>query len=505
MSKLAQPVLTISRVRKSFGLVNAVVDANLTAFSGEAVALMGANGAGKSTTMNMLGGLIRPDAGEICVDGKLVTFVGPRAATEAGIAFVHQELSVFPTMTVAENIFIGDFPLKFGRIDRKKIERESAALLSSLGAHMSPATLVSELSVGERQMVEIARAMRRNPRIVIFDEPTSSLSSREKAYFTDTLRALKSRGVAVIYITHFVSEIFDVCDQVVVMRNGETVANRPIGDVTHADVVSLMLGEIAARDHSDGSLSANAEVVLKVENLSNPGRIEDASFELHKGEILGLWGLLGAGRTELVRGLLGYDGVAKGLIQLRGENGLAPVSSHELRQCTAFVTEDRRGEGLLLPMSVANNIALPNLSGLSGKSGIVRRAPLRSLAEKMIRDLSIKVSGPDQRAETLSGGNQQKVVFAKWLASSPRILILDEPTRGLDLNAKADIIQLTQELAETGVAVIVISSELEELMQLSHRYLIISEHRVTGALPGSATEAELVAALSAPLVGEHVA
>jgi ABC-type sugar transport system ATPase subunit len=500
-----KPALVISGLRKSFGPVNAVTNATLAAYRGQALALMGANGAGKSTTVNMLGGLMKPDAGEIRINGQVASFNGPRAATEAGIAFVHQELSIFPTMSVAENIFIGDFPIRAGRIDRSRIEREAGTLLDALGAKMSPAALVSELSVGERQMVEIARAMRRSPDILIFDEPTSSLSSREKGYLKETIRALKGSGVAIIYITHFVSEIFEVCDRVVVMRNGETVADHAITDVDHGEVVRLMLGDIAVRERPARHASADAETILRVTGLSSPGRIDDASFDLRRGEILGLWGLLGAGRTEMVRGLLGLDGTVRGTIELLSDDCLAPVAPAQLRQCTAFVTEDRRGEGLLLPMSIADNIALPNLRTLSGRSGLVRRGPLRALAAKMINDLSIRVSGPEQRAETLSGGNQQKAVFGKWLATAPRILILDEPTRGLDLNAKADIIQLTRDLAASGVGVILISSELEELMLMSHRYLIISERRVTGTLPGSSKEAELISALSTSFGNEQAA
>ena len=493
------PVLTMTGLRKAFGTVQAVSDGRLTARQGEVMALLGANGAGKSTMMNLLGGLVRPDAGQISIAGQAVSFTGPTDAIRAGIAFVQQELSIFGSMTVAENVFAGAFPTRAGRIDRAAMQDAARALLAQLGATIDVSRPVDGLSTGDRQMVEIARALRARPRILIFDEPTSSLSAPEKALLHAAIRDLKVKGVAIIYISHFISDVFDICDRVTVMRNGQTIAERLAGETDQAEVVRLMLGEIGAAGRIVSDAAVPGPVALRVVGLTAPPRIHEAGFDLHRGEILGIWGLLGAGRTELVRGLLGLDGPVGGRIDLSGPNGLAPATPRDLRAVTAFVTEDRRGEGLLLPFSVGDNIALPNLDALS-KRGVVQRARVRDLALRLIGRLSIKVSGPAQRAGTLSGGNQQKVVLAKWLAGAPTIMILDEPTRGLDLAAKDDILRLAVDLAGQGVAVLLISSELEELMRVSHRYLIVRERRVAGTLPGHATEAELIAALSTPMV-----
>ena len=488
--------LIVSHLHKAYGPVQAVSDASLMVESGQAVAIMGANGAGKSTLMNMLGGLVRPDGGAITLGGVALHLTSPATAIAAGIAFVQQELSVFPTMTVAENICIGDFPLRAGRLNKPVMRAEAAALLTALGAHLNPDTAVAALSTGERQMIEIARAMRRKPRVLIFDEPTSSLAAAEKARLFDLIRGLKAQGAAILYITHFVGEIFDVCDRVMVMREGRSVADRAIADVTKGEVVTLMLGEIGTQARLAAPTPSIGPPVLQVRDLASPNRIEAASFTLHQCEIVGLWGLLGSGRTELARGLLGLDGAVTGEIGFALDGPLRPILPQDLRQHAAFVTEDRRGEGLVLPFSVADNMALPNLADVSFGPGLISRAKVRALAVSLIAQLSIKVSGPAQKAGTLSGGNQQKVVFAKWLASKPRLLILDEPTRGLDLAAKGDILRLTTDLAANGASVLLISSELEELMRVCHRYLVLSERRIVAELPGSATESQLIDALS---------
>ena len=490
------PILELAGLQKTFGVTRAVVDGNLTLRSGEAVALIGANGAGKSTLMNMLGGIVRPDAGEIRVHGRAVELRSPRDAARAGIAFVQQELAVFPTLSVAENVFADDYPVHLGRIDRARMAARTEELLAAVGADLDPARPLEGLSTGACQMVEIARAMRSEPKIVIFDEPTSSLSAREKERFHQVVHRLKASGVAIVYITHFINEIFGTCDRVCVMRNGAMVADAPVNSVSHAELVDLMLGEVVADERLVPDDLVHDDAVLTVENLTLPGQVEDASFTLHRGEIVGLWGLLGSGRTELARAVLGLDGPPSGRLTLHAGSRSRVVRPEEVRRITAFVTEDRKGEGLLMPFSVARNVALPNLETLAGRLGWVRRGALRTLTAGLIRSLAIKVFGPQQRVGTLSGGNQQKVVLAKWLASRPEIVILDEPTRGLDLSAKADVLRLASELAREGAAILIISSELEELMRISHRYLIMQERRLVGELDGDADEAALIAALS---------
>lgn len=488
--------LTVSHVRKSFGTVQAVIDASLTVAPGEAVAVMGANGAGKSTLMNMLGGIVQPDEGLMTLGGSELRLTGPAESIAAGIAFVQQELSVFPTMTVAENICIGNFPMQSGRINTAAMNEEAARLLAALGTSLSPKGAVADLSTGEKQMIEIARAMRRNPKVLILDEPTSSLANAEKVRLFQLIRGLKDQGVAVLYITHFVGEIFEVCDRVMIMREGCTVADHLIAETTKQDVVKLMLGEIGTQDRMVASNHVAGPPVLRVMDLSSPNRIEDASFTLHAGEIVGLWGLLGSGRTELARGMLGLDGPVTGKIEIAEGGEMVSISPNNLRRHTAFVTEDRRGEGLLLPFSVAENIALPNFADVSVGAWFVSRSKIRALANRLIDQLAIKVSGPSQKVSTLSGGNQQKVVFGKWLAAKPRILILDEPTRGLDLAAKGDILRLTTELAAAGATVLLISSELEELLRVCHRYLVVSERRVVAEFSADASERDLIEALS---------
>ncbi len=485
-------MLDVRGLAKSYGSVRALRHADLTVAAGEAVAVMGANGAGKSTLMNVLGGLTAPDAGTIVLDGQAIRPDGPAGARAAGIAFVQQELSVFPTMSVAENVFAGDYPTRAGRIDRRAMEARATELLAVLGTGIDARAPVSSLGTGARQMVEIARALRRDPKVMILDEPTSSLSADEKARLHSVVRGLKARGVAVIYVTHFVGEIFEICERVVVMRDGRSVGDMRIAETDQAAVVAAMLGEIGRQDRIVGP-APQGPPILRVTDLWAPGRVVHAGFELRRGEIVGLWGLLGSGRTEIVRAMLGLDGPVSGSIGYGPD--LAPITPEALRAEAAFVTEDRRGEGLLLPFSVAENVALPNLAEVS-RGGLVRRGRIAALAHRMIDALAIRVSGPGQRVGTLSGGNQQKVVFARWLASAPQLLILDEPTRGLDLGAKAEILRLTVDLAARGAAVLVISSELEELMRICHRYLVVSERRIVGELPGSATEDDLVAALS---------
>ncbi|MEM8552609.1 MAG: sugar ABC transporter ATP-binding protein, partial [Pseudomonadota bacterium] len=354
------PTLKMEGISKAFGAVQAVADGHLVVNAGEVVALLGANGAGKSTLMNILGGVLRPDAGTIAIDGTAVSFATPRDAQASGVAFVQQELSVFPTLSVAENVFAGDYPVRGGRIDRAAMRARTAELLQTLGVDIAPDRPLEGLSTGECQLVEIARAMRRDPRIVIFDEPTSSLSAREKERFHDVVAVLKGNGVAVLYITHFINEVFGVADRVSIMRGGDTVADRAIGEITQAEIVEIMLGDVVADGRIGAHLHPGAQTVLEVENLALPGRVESASFSLHAGEIVGLWGLLGSGRTELVRALLGLDGMPEGDIRLRRNGALAPVTAEELQRSAAFVTEDRKREGLLLPCSVSRNMALPN-------------------------------------------------------------------------------------------------------------------------------------------------
>ena len=492
---MSKSILKMHNIEKRFGPITALSHANFELKKGSVVALVGANGAGKSTLMNVLGGITTQDNGQILINDEKVDFNSPGDAARYGIQFVHQELSIFKTMTVAENIFINKFPSKYGLISKHMMETTATQLLAELGSNLNPKHSVETLSTGDCQMVVIARAMLGSPKILILDEPTSSLSKYEKEKLNDVIRRLKTSGVAIIYISHFISEIFEVCDAVTVMRNGATISSQTINETDNATIIELMLGDVASIEKKRKQ-EKNETIFLSVDNLQNENKVQEATFILNKGEILGIWGLLGSGRTELVRSIIGLDGRPEGTIRINKNGKLSPISVEYLSQVTAYVSEDRRGEGVLLPMSVQKNTALPNLRKVSRSLGIINLEKVRNLAKRVIDSLSVKVSSSDQAVSTLSGGNQQKIVFGKWLETEPDLLILDEPTRGLDISAKGEILKLATNLANAGVSILFISSELEELMKISDRYLIVSERHVVAELPGNSTQDSLISALS---------
>jgi len=492
---MSKSILKMHNIEKRFGPITALSHANFELKKGSVVALVGANGAGKSTLMNVLGGITTQDNGQILINDEKVDFNSPGDAARYGIQFVHQELSIFKTMTVAENIFINKFPSKYGLISKHMMETTATQLLAELGSNLNPKHSVETLSTGDCQMVVIARAMLGSPKILILDEPTSSLSKYEKEKLNDVIRRLKTSGVAIIYISHFISEIFEVCDAVTVMRNGATISSQTINETDNATIIELMLGDVASIEKKRKQ-EKNETIFLSVNKLQNENKVQEATFILNKGEILGIWGLLGSGRTELVRSIIGLDGRPEGTIRINKNGKLSPISVEYLSQVTAYVSEDRRGEGVLLPMSVQKNTALPNLRKVSRSLGIINLEKVRNLAKRVIDSLSVKVSSSDQAVSTLSGGNQQKIVFGKWLETEPDLLILDEPTRGLDISAKGEILKLATNLANAGVSILFISSELEELMKISDRYLIVSERHVVAELPGNSTQDSLISALS---------
>jgi ABC-type sugar transport system ATPase subunit len=494
---MATPYLRMRGISKRFPGVVALRRVDLDVYAGEAHAVMGANGAGKSTLMNILGGVIGKDEGEISIGGQLVDLRSPIQSLDRGIAFVYQELNSLPTMTVAENVFADGLPQRRGLVDFAEADRRTTEILVRLGSSLDPRAPVSQLSTGDRQLVEIARALRRNPNILVFDEPTSSLSQPERQRLFEVIRGLKQQGVAVIYITHFVDEIFVICERVTVLRNGETVFNGDIGSVTARDVVHQMMGAVENEIRLAPYRVVESNIVLDVQNLSRGEELCDVSLALRAGEILGIWGLLGSGRTELVRAIVGLDPIESGRLRWRdGRGELAEISPSDLYADAGLVTEDRRGEGLFLPLSAADNIVLPSLRRIAGFAGIIDRRKQKVIAQEMIRRLNIKVTGDDQKAATLSGGNQQKLVFARWLATAPRLFLLDEPTRGLDIGAKTEILKLILELAAADTAVLLISSEIEELTRVCDRYLVISRGRIVGELPATATQRDLLAAVS---------
>ena len=491
------PRLQMSNVAKRFGPVVALTDGNLTLHAGEVHALMGANGAGKSTLMNILGGVISKDTGGVAIDGEPVELNGSAHAAALGIAFVHQELTTMPTLSVAENLFLGDYPKRGPFIARRRMIAETAGLLKQVGCQVDPLALVETLSTGDRQLVEIARAIRKAPKIIIFDEPTSSLSGPEREKLFGVIETLRADGAAIVFISHFLDEVFRISDRITVMRNGQTVGTWMKAETSTAEVVENMLGSVAATDRVREPFAAVGGPFLSARGITSGTLIDDVDLTMRPGEIVGLWGLLGSGRTELVRALMGLDPLSAGRIEVTGEDGvLRETAPAALRQCTGLVTEDRRKEGVILPFSIAQNIGLPNLAQLSNAFGIIDPRRERALATRLATELGVKAVSVDQTAGTLSGGNQQKVVFSKWLPMKPRLFILDEPTRGLDTGAKGEILKLTVRLAEEGASVLFISSELEELMRVADRYVVINRGRITHELPGSASHDALMASVS---------
>ena len=491
-----QRSLRMEGISKAFAGIPALRGARLEALGGEATAVMGANGAGKSTLMNILGGVVASDSGQILLDGAAATFRSPRQATQHGVAFVHQELAMLPTLTVAENIFVDSLPSAGPFVLTGEMARRSEPLLARLGCSIPPTTPVERLSIGDQQLIEIARALRQDARVIIFDEPTSSLSGPERQRLFNIIRGLKASGVIIIYITHFLEEIFSICERVTIMRNGETVWSSPISEVDPAKVVHLMLGVSENEGRIRAPVEAKGEPLLAVKGLRREGAVRNVDFEIRSGEIVGLWGLLGSGRTELLRALVGLDPVDGGTILWRVGDRLEPITPERLRIHVGLITEDRRGEGVLLPLSVSDNIALPNLKSLLNRWRLIDRSRQIALADAMIDRLKINASSREQVVATLSGGNQQKVVFGRWLATNPRLFLLDEPTRGLDVSAKTEINRLIVELAEKGCSILLVSSELQELMRVCDRYLIISRGRLVEELPGAADANALMRAIA---------
>lgn len=501
---MSQPYLQMSGITKQFPGVQALKNVDLEAYPGEALALIGANGAGKSTLMNVLGGVVRADSGEITIGGSAVSIHSPLDATEHGIAFVHQEMAMLPTLTVAENMHIASFPTRARLIDRRTMDERCARVLRRLGCGFTPDTQVQYLSTGDQQMVEIGRALLSQPSIIIFDEPTSSLTSREKARLFDVIRSLKADGVTIIYITHFLDEVFDVCERATVLRGGETVGSGLMRQMTIAQIVNLMIGDLKVDVHQKAQTGTKGEPVLRVTDLSRRGVLHDISFTLHRGEVLGLWGLLGSGRTELARAIVGLDPIDDGKLELHDGNSMRPVHPAEAQRWIGMLTEDRRNEGLLLPVSVKHNISLANLRALVSRWGLVNDEHETRLANQYVSRLNIMIASLAQQVRTLSGGNQQKVVVGRWLQVNPPIFFMDEPTRGLDVGAKAEIRNIILELAEAGTAVLVISSEIDEMMSLGHRYIVMNRGRIVAELPGNARKEEMMAAAAGAVYTESV-
>lgn len=479
-----KPLVSLCAISKAFGGVQALQDVQFEIYPGEVHALLGENGAGKSTLIKIITGVHQPDQGEILLDGEPIRFSDPRHAQASAIAAMYQEPNLFPDLDIAENIFVGRQPKRNGRIDWHRMYKQAEDLLHSLGLNLNARTKARSLSVAQQQMVEIARALSLNARVLIMDEPSSALTLSEVDELFTIVRRLREAGTAVVLISHRLDEIFQIADRVTALRDGSYVGTRMVAEVTHDDLVQMMVGRalnslFPKQDVEPGPL------VLEVEGLEVDGLFKDISFELRAGEILGIYGLIGAGRTEIARTLFGIDPATSGRIKVSGQEVLIQSPQDAMALGISFVPEDRQTHGLILPMSISHNITLPILRRFV--TGIwLNRSKEKSTAQEIAHQLHVKSAGVWQRVRELSGGNQQKVVLSKWLATNPRILILDEPTRGIDIGAKSEVHQLLSRLASEGMAIIMISSELPEILGMSDRILVIRE----GNLRGEFTQAE---------------
>lgn len=476
---MSEPLLTMSDILKTFPGVKALDGVCLQLFPGEVHALMGENGAGKSTLMKVLGGVHHPDGGEMHLAGASYSPQSPLEARASGIGFVHQELKLATHLSVAENVCLGRMPTRaFGLLDREKMRQMTSRALDELGVELSPDTIVGELNVAMQQMVEIAKAISLNSQILIMDEPTASLSNKETDHLFAIIEKLKAAGTSIVYISHRMEEVFQLSDRITVLRDGQSVGTWPTEELDEKSLVRHMVGREVQEQFPARNSTRGAEI-MRVEGLTRKGVFKDVSFVLHSGEIVGMGGLVGAGRTEIARSMAGADPYQSGVMMLDGVKIEPRSVGQGIAAGIGYITEDRKGEGLTLGLSIEDNITLPNLGTLARGLWLNKRAS-REMSGRWVDKLKVRTPSIRQSVKNLSGGNQQKVVIAKWLARNCRVLIFDEPTRGVDVGARAEIYRIIEELAEQGVGILVISSDLPELLGLSDRVLVVHQGRMAG-------------------------
>jgi inositol transport system ATP-binding protein len=493
----ADVLLEVSGVRKEFPGVVALDDVSLRLRPGTVHALMGENGAGKSTLMKIIAGIYQPDAGSFRLRGVDVRLTSPLDALENGIAMIHQELNLMPFMTVAENIWIRREPKTiFGFVDHKELRRKTAELFEKLNIGIDPEIEVGELSVANRQMVEIAKAVSYESDILIMDEPTSALTEKEVTHLFEIIRGLKAQGKGIVYITHKMNELFEIADEVSVFRDGRYIGTHPAGAVTRDDIIHMMVGREITQLFPKEVVPIG-EVVLSVRDLTLKGVFHDVSFDLRAGEILGVAGLVGSGRSNVAETLFGVTPASSGEIWINGKKTVIDRPGTAMRNGMAFLTEDRKETGCFLILDVQENMQIAILNHGFVKGGFVAEADVERSCGEMKDALRVKTPDMHERVENLSGGNQQKVLIGRWLLTKPRILILDEPTRGIDVGAKAEIHKLITKLAGDGVAVIMISSEMPEVLGMSDRIMVMHEGRVTGFLDRSVADQVKIMELAA--------
>ena len=482
-------------INKSFGSNQVLKDAGFVLQDGEVHALMGENGAGKSTLMKILTGVYTKDAGTVLVDGQEVNYKNPQEAEKAGIVFIYQELNVLFDLTVEENLFMGkEITKKFGICDKKAMRAKAQEVMDRMGVNIPVDAVMSDLSVGQQQMVEICKALMVDAKVLIMDEPTAALTQSETEVLFEVIKSLRAKGVSIVYISHRMEEIFELCDRITILRDGSYIGTRFIKDITMDDIVQMMIGREIGERYPKREVTIGEEVI-RVEGLTHAKMFRDVNFSVRAGEVLGVSGLMGAGRTEIMQAIFGNMPIVSGKIFIDGKE----VSIKNPRQAIAagigFITEDRKTEGLLLEKSIAENIELANLGKVSNKSVLsVKKGA--ELVKQGIEEFRIKCFGPEHECGNLSGGNQQKVVLAKWIYTDPKILILDEPTRGVDIGAKKEIYSVINEMAAKGVAVIMVSSELPEVLGMSDRIMVVHEGKVTGIIDGATADQAKVMTLA---------
>ena len=479
-------------ITKSFGTNSVLRGVDFTIKAGEVHALMGENGAGKSTLMNILTGLHKPDAGEILIDGVIKQFDSPKEAEKFGLSFIHQEMNTWPEMTVVENLFLGnEIKNAIGWIDNKKMRALAIETFGELGVTLDLDEEVKNLSVGQQQMIEIAKSLLSDGEVIIMDEPTAALTEREIEVLFRIIENLKQKNVAIIYISHRMEEIFKISDRITVMRDGVSVDTKRTADTTNDEVVRKMVGRDLA-DYYPAKNSAIGPIVFEVKKLSSERKFQDVSFQVKSGEIVGFSGLMGAGRTEIMRSIFGIDPLDGGEMYLEDKKITISNPNDAIRQGIGFLTENRKEEGLILDYSISENISLPSIDGFR-KNGLIDTQAEKDFVELLMERLQVKAEGRDDIVSGLSGGNQQKVVLAKWIGIGSKVLILDEPTRGVDVGAKREIYQLINELADRGVAIIMVSSDLPEVLGVSDRIVVVHEGKISGELQrGEATEEKIM-------------
>lgn len=491
------PMLKMEGVSKIFPGVKALDNVHITAYGGEVTALMGENGAGKSTLMKILSGVYQKDEGKIFIDGQEAKIKGIKSAEEYGITIIHQEMSVINNLTVAQNIFLGNekFNKATGRINKKLLVERSKLFLEQIGCNIDPNRLVSSINVGEKQMVEIAKALTKNARVIIMDEPTTALTEVEIKSLFKVIDNLKKKGIAIIYISHRMEEIFEICDRVEVLRDGKYAGNALIKDIDNDKLISMMVGR-TIEDQFPYRETKKGSKILEVLNVTSRAGVNDASFSVREGEILGVAGLMGSGRTELAKVIFGEYKRDKGTVKLKGKEINIKSVQEAIDYGICYLSEDRKKEGCVLGLSVADNMVLSNLKKYENSFKSINMKKANDDVDYYIKKINIKTPNRNQLIKNLSGGNQQKVILAKWLMLSPEVLIIDEPTRGIDVGAKKEIYELLNDLKASGKAIIMISSDLPEVLGISDRIMVMSEGKISGELSREEASQETIMKLA---------